>query len=458
MNGEVIKNFLVGLQFDVDKGGLSKFSAALEQSGFKALLQKAALVGAATALYKFTDKVAESLDSLQDLSEQTGIAVNDISELGYVAEQSDSSLSAVESTMAGLSNTMGQAALGVGRGAMTFKKLGLSAKDAKGQIKSTKDMLLEIGGRLRKLSLQEQLAMMSKLGIDPSLRKTLTTDITEKLGEYKRLQDGLGLDVGQEAEIASTYVDAHLKASNLVSTIWRSAATKFIPHFTKAFNAFSRLIMAHLPQIKRAIEIITIPINAIIDGFVQIAEFVGATLDTLDSLTGGWTSSILALVAAIWLLNTAWLNTPIGRLIALGAALKLIYDDYVGFTEGKVAAFDWEKILGWITSVKVGFYGLGSMIKSVFQGLMDYVDALVKFSNMDFSGAASSFAAGTSKFTNMVPDAAAAGMGAVTINNITTIDVAATDPKAAGDAVIKGQRGVNEHSGAVTRGALKAAS
>jgi hypothetical protein len=110
--------------------------------------------------------VAEGIDELGDFAELEQVSVEALQEIGYAAQLNGSSLEALKGSVSGVNKTVGEAALGIGRGAQTFEKLGMSAKNADGSIKSFDQVLEEVAGKMEGLSRQEQIALAEKLGID----------------------------------------------------------------------------------------------------------------------------------------------------------------------------------------------------------------------------------------------------------------------------------------------------
>jgi glycerol-3-phosphate dehydrogenase (NAD(P)+) len=68
------------------------------------------------------------------------------------------------------------AAMGMGEGVKVFQQLGISLKDSNGAIKSTGSLLQEVGDQIRDLDRAQQVAILQKLGIDPTMVGALTGD------------------------------------------------------------------------------------------------------------------------------------------------------------------------------------------------------------------------------------------------------------------------------------------
>ncbi|MHC3068684.1 hypothetical protein FIB12_25115, partial [Klebsiella pneumoniae] len=85
MNGEVIKEFLVGLGFQIDEAGLSKFSSGITNATIAVGAIGTAAVAAAGAITAFVAGVADKFDALGDLADRVNTTVESVMRLGYVA-------------------------------------------------------------------------------------------------------------------------------------------------------------------------------------------------------------------------------------------------------------------------------------------------------------------------------------------------------------------------------------
>ena len=89
MSSSVIKEFLVSLNFDVDKAGVSNFSSSIATASVQAAAMGAAVLGAAAAITSFVTGIASELDVVGDLAERTENAASAIDKMGYIAELTD---------------------------------------------------------------------------------------------------------------------------------------------------------------------------------------------------------------------------------------------------------------------------------------------------------------------------------------------------------------------------------
>jgi ribosomal protein L12E/L44/L45/RPP1/RPP2 len=86
----------------------------------------------------------DTADNLSKLSQKTGISVESLSLLKPIAEQSGVSLEGLAKGMQKLATAMVEAAGGSKEQVEAFSRLGVSVKDAAGQLRPTEDVLLDL--------------------------------------------------------------------------------------------------------------------------------------------------------------------------------------------------------------------------------------------------------------------------------------------------------------------------
>lgn len=124
------------------KSGLENItSAAKSVNGLLASMGAALSVGALVAAGK---AAIDTADNLAKLSQKTGISVESLSLLKPIAEQSGVSLEGLAKGMQKLATAMVEAASGSKEQVETFSRLGVSVKDAAGQLRPTEDVLLDL--------------------------------------------------------------------------------------------------------------------------------------------------------------------------------------------------------------------------------------------------------------------------------------------------------------------------
>lgn len=287
-------------------------------------------------------RTADKFNDLGDVVSRVGNAtVKELDRLGYVAELTGSDANTATASFENLSRTIGEAAQGIGRGAQVFEKLGLSAKDAQGNVKTTTQVLDEIKVKIKDLSKAEQSAYIQRLGLDRSMIGMLTSDTTEIVDQYNKRTEALGINVDEAAELGAKYNDAIKVTKRGFDDIITAFVLRVLPSITTAIERVSKLIDENAGLIKSYVEPIS---EAVSIGANLVTGFITG-LGKMFQVLGKWPMYI-GLVTAAWkLLNMVFKASPIGRIITavmtLITVLGLLYDDFKGWQEGMDSLFDW---------------------------------------------------------------------------------------------------------------------
>jgi hypothetical protein len=129
------------LQQDMDAARRS-VGGALDKISSQAKIAAGALgalgVGlGATAFASFIKKAIDAADVVQDISDRTGVAVQDIAGLQLAFKKGGLEAADMEGAMVKLSRSIGE-------DAEVFKRLGIATKDSNGQLRSNKDVLYDL--------------------------------------------------------------------------------------------------------------------------------------------------------------------------------------------------------------------------------------------------------------------------------------------------------------------------
>jgi len=399
MNGDTIKEFLVGLGFDIQ--GEGKFDAAVGKATVLAVGLGAAAVAAATGIFALTAEVADYFDNLGDMSNRTDIAVGDIEEFGYVALLTGSSIEAANASLESFSKTAGDAANGMGRGKKVFDSLGVSVEDSNGKLKNTTDLLYEVGDKIKDLDKGKQIAVLERLGLDKTLVDALTTDVGGLRDEFRKLYDAAGIDSAKAAENAGAFNDSLDRLKYVLSTVGRALAIDFFGRFTEALDSLRKLIVDSLPAILRVLKPIISSVLLVADVFVALAYRAGQAV----AVVIGWVADVvgamnkwvlgIGLVVAAWkYLNLSFLLTPIGAILALGVAVGLIIDDFMTWKEGGDSLIPWSDWAPELELISNIVDVLRTALEHCFMYLFNVADAVIKLFSGDFSGAVEHLKAG----------------------------------------------------------------
>jgi len=501
VSATVLKEFLVKLGFETDKGGMSKFSSSVADAGKIAATMGAAALAAAGAVTAFVTSIADSIDNLADVSGRTGEAASELDKLGYIATLTDSSLEASNSSVENLSKNIGDAAMGMGRAQKVFEELGVSVKKENGQIKTAAEMMVELKDKMQGMGKGQQLAIMDRLGIDRTMIGMMTQDVSGLAAEYDAMQKAAGFSMEEAASSASDYMDAMNKLKLLFAKLMQSVAVPFFKGMIRGMETLRKMLIDNMPRI---VAVITPVIKVILiladvflaaaQGIVSAISFVISPLMELNRMLGGVPAYILGAAVAWKVLSAAFAASPIGVVVAgimaLIAAIVLLKEDFDVWKAGGESLIDWEL---WVPAIEAaqgvleGFRGfltdwfsaLGAMfqalfallsgdfvgawegVKSMLGSVIDMFSGVINIASKvggvigSVAGGIAAIVGGKSALTPN-PAAGASGQTNQNVNQQTVINVnGAGDPKAVGNAVAGQQSGVNNQMQRNLQGAVR---
>lgn len=351
---------------------LASFSAAEKAVGSFTdnVMGMAKMIGgviAAGSVAMAIQRTADKFNDLGDVVSRVGnTTVEDLDRLGYVADLTGSDAATATASFENLSQTIGEAAQGIGRGAMVFQKLGLSAKDAQGNVKTTTQVLDEVKEKIKDLSKSEQSAYIQRLGLDKTLIGMLTSDTTEIIDQYNKRTEALGINVDEAAELGAKYNDAIKITKRGFDDIITAFVLRVLPSITTAIERVSKLIDVNAGLIKSYVE----PIAAAVSIGADLVTGFITGIGKLFKVLGKWPVYIGAVTIAWKLLNAVFKASPIGRIITLVmglvTAIGLLIDDYETWKEGGKSFFDWSAAQVWFDNMSRIFDSLKTIVGNFF--------------------------------------------------------------------------------------------
>lgn len=416
----VIDSFLISLGFQTETQGADEYKKSLE-SVEKTLATVAGVATAAAGLIGWAvHKAAQSMGEIWDFAELNELSARSVQALIKVGEENDVTMEGMKSTIQGLNKVIGEAALGIGRGAMTFEKLGLSAKKADGSVKGVDDMLGEVADKMQGMSRQEQLALGMKLGIDPQFVKTLAQG-SENLAKLREEAELFNPFKEEDYELADKVDKLFIKASKSVGVFGKQVAVSLFPvikqmlegylswfkefrksgsdTFSKGLKAIVAVLQTLWEWVVRVVgsvkniitwftqfEVVTWAAYAALLAFVSIKtyNFVQNLISGIMGLTKTmlgfnaaaliWPAIIGAIILAVALLVDEFVNFKEGNDSFLGDMVKQ-YPQLLGvinaISDGISSVIDW--VLGLFEQIKGPLASLGSALIGLFMALWPVV-------------------------------------------------------------------------------------
>lgn len=230
-----------------------------ERAGFKiGSMGKALAVGAAafagTAIVsQLKDAVAAGLDyaaSLGETAQQLGVTTRTLQEYRYAADQVGISQDEMDTGLAKLTRTIGEAANGNKKQAQAFASLGISVRDANGQVKDAGVIMPELADALQRIE-------------SPAQRAAVLVELFGKSG----------------MKMGSLLADGAKGVNSLREDAQRLGIVMSDTLIAKADAASDK--MASLNKVITAKISIAVAENA--DAILQLADAMGALIDKLSS-------------------------------------------------------------------------------------------------------------------------------------------------------------------------------
>ena len=349
-----------------------------------------AMIASAGGLFAFVAAGTEAADALTDLSAETGVSVEALQELGFAAELSGSSAQQMQASLAGLSKVAGDAARDLGRGKKAFDDLGISVKDASGNVKTADILFGELGTKFRQLGTDSatQKSIIASLGLDPSTLQLLNST-SEEVGALVEQSRALGIVTTEQAEAAAKLQDSLAIAKFGMSALRQQVAIGLAPAMTDITNRFVGFLEANHELIEGGLKYlgeIIISVMGFIERMAPIVLVAAAAFGIATLATGGF-ATVMGIVLS-----------PVVLITAAIIALLLIVDDLItAFQGGQSVIGDFfMEFLGIdIVPIMHGVYdafmemvdGVISLISKLWDFWKQFTTAIVQLFTGDWEGA-----------------------------------------------------------------------
>lgn len=333
----VIRDFLVSLGFDTDNSGLANMRSAMDGIEWKAKALNGALLALATGAVLAVRQTANELDKLYFSSQRIGASVTNINAYGNAIAQlggsAEGAVGSLESLAEKIRNSPGYEG--------QIKSLGVNTRDANGAMRDRVEVMKDLSGVLAKMPSYQANAYANSLGIDQNTLMAMRDGkFMANMEKYQKIQKELGMndDLAKSGnEFMTEYRDLTMMTKTGFQVIVMQAGKALIPILRllnqliqAGIHAFSQLN----PQIKEGL--------AVGLRFAMLALMFGALSKSLGLLLK-FIPAFKTFIGLLKLFRLAFLASPIGIILALGAALALLYDDYKTWKEGGKSLFDWSK-------------------------------------------------------------------------------------------------------------------
>ncbi len=368
----VIRDFLVSLGFDTDNSGLANMKSAMDGIEWKAKALNGALMALATGAVVAVRQTASELDKLYFSSQRIGASVTNINAYGNAIAQlggsADGAIGSLESLAEKMRNSPGYEG--------QLKSLGVSTRDANGAMRDRVEVMKDLSGVLAKMPAYQANAYANSLGIDQKTMLAMRDGkFISNMEKYQKIQKELGMndDLAKSGnEFMTEYRDLTMMTKTGFQVIVMQAGKALIPILRllnqliqAGIHAFSQLN----PQIKEGLAIgLRFAMLALM--FSAMAKSLGLVLKFIPALK--------TFIGLLKLFRLAFLASPIGIILALGAALALLYDDYKTWREGGKSLFDWSKWTNGIDTIINKIKDFLEILNKVKDKTVEFVQKIIK--------------------------------------------------------------------------------
>ncbi|MEH0701427.1 hypothetical protein HPO94_03205 [Citrobacter portucalensis] len=362
---DTIRDYLVSLGFDIDGAGQAKFEATLKGVAANVVKLGAVVESTALAIVGFTTSIANGLDKLYWASQRTGATVNGIKALGYAASQTGSSAEAAQNSLEGLARFMRS-----NPGAEGFlNRLGVQTRDASGQMRDMSAIFTGVGQRLSSMPYYRANQYAQMLGIDENTLMAMRRGMSGFTAEYQSMMHKTGFDADKAAQQSNKFMTSMRNFVSLLGILRDKVGSNLAGGLSGTLNNLSKQMLENWPKIESVVTKVVKGVLFAADSIAQMAwrvsQSVGGLIEWFKKLPPD-IQQLIALVSALvsaWqVLNTEFLKSPIGLVIALGTALFALYDDYQTWKEGGKSLIAWDK---WEPEINAALKSLGELRDSV---------------------------------------------------------------------------------------------
>ena len=358
----VLKEFLVALGFKVDPASERRFTDSVAAATVKVVALGTAVTATAGAVVAGVAKIADNLEQLYFASRRTNTAVDNLQAFGFAAKQmgsdSQAALGSVENLARFLRNSPGGEGL--------LKNIGITTRDANGQLRDTVDMLDDLGKKFADMPYYKAHAFAQVLGIDERTLMTMREGMGQFSAQYKDMLRAANLDSQEAAKSSHEFmVEVRLLgasfgilvqkiASSLTGRIgdtlrkWRES---FVANFDRIIGIATKVLeivlrvadaIGHLAQ--RGVQAIA----WLVDWFRNLSPAAQKIIEVIGGILIAWK-----------VLSAGFLATPLGRVVALITAIASLWDDYQTWKEGGQSLIDWTK---WAPGIEAAIDGIKRFI------------------------------------------------------------------------------------------------
>lgn len=329
----IVSDLVTHFKYQGSLEPLDKYSSSLTSATNILGMMAAGIAGAFGGIAAMTMHVVDQADALGDLSQRTGVAAESIQKLNYAAMLNGSSSEAMESSLESLNRQIGLAAQGEKMQSDIFKELGISVKDAEGNIKSADAVFAEMQNTLSGKSPQEIAAVLRKLRLDPTLAQTLGLS-AEEMTKLNKEAEGFGIMTQEQIDQAQAFNDSLDKLKVGMGGFTNQMMLSVAPAIMDGIEGFKEFLSANKELISGGLE----KLVSVVGSVIHVAKSLAQVYPLILTGLAIWGAMALKAAIATARLNGTMLISPAVWVAAGILALILVVDDLVTAFNGGESA------------------------------------------------------------------------------------------------------------------------
>lgn len=309
--------------FEQDLGKVQRQLGQLSSEMNKSFLAIGAAVAAATvAIGTAIKNVIDEADDMNKLSAKLGVPIEQLSQLAYAADLAGLPMEDLSTALKKLSTAMSDAQSG-GQFSKLFKAMGISVTDAKGQLKSSTAVMLEVSNKFDGMKDGAQKAALAvkyfgKAGLDMI---PLLNDGAGSIAELMKEAEALGLTLdGRTGDAAEQFNDNMSRLGYAVKGVAVQLTVALAPALTAITEVLVFMAKEVVSMIRTLSQYSDVVLVAAGSLAVMFSPVIGSGVLALA------TAIRVGLVGALELLRAAIIANPIGAIaVGLAAVITAIY-------------------------------------------------------------------------------------------------------------------------------------
>lgn len=332
----------------------------------------AAVVGATAAaggaLLGMASKTAETTDRIDKMSQKIGLSREGFQEWDFIMSQSGMSVDQLQTGFKTLVTQVDQAVQGTGKGAESFKKLGVSVKDANGNVKDQETIFNESVVALQGMEDGTEKAKLANdlFGRSGAEMMPLLNGAAGSVDEMKQKAHDLGLVLDDETiDSGVVFTDTMDQVKRSLGALTTNVGAEVMP----MVQSFLEWVLANMPTIQ----------NVMSTAFDFIGKFVSVAVNIFNEFfmpaittMYDWVIANMPMIRDTFEqvfnnIKEIWETTIKPTFEALMSVVKLVWDIFV-----MAFPYIWEV-------VKIAFDNIKNIWETILQPTIMFIVDIINF-------------------------------------------------------------------------------